>query len=98
MVADTVAQLEAQSERISEAAQERRASSERTNVRIREMTAELALIDGEYRAEQAAATRSAEQAEEYKKFGNDGSHNRGGKGPTQKPLPPALLMQRGGFR
>ena len=67
VVADTVAQLEAQSERISEAAQERRASSERTNVRIREMTAELALIDGEYRAEQAAATRSAEQAEEYKK-------------------------------
>ena len=35
VVADTVAQLEAQSERISEAAQERRASSERTNVRIR---------------------------------------------------------------
>lgn len=67
VAADTVAQLEAQSERISEAAQEERLSSERTNVRIREMTAELARIDGECRAEQAAVARSAAQAEEYKK-------------------------------
>lgn len=64
MIEDTVEGLEAQSERLSEASQNNKLSSERAYERIRELTAERSRLESEYRALVTDSARNSLQIEE----------------------------------
>lgn len=64
MIEDTVEGLEAQSERISEASQNNKLSSERAYERIRELTAERSRLDSEYKVLVTDSARNSLQIEE----------------------------------
>ncbi len=66
MITDTVAGLEAQSERIAESSQDNKLSSERAYEKIRALSDTLRRLDGEYQAMKTDRTRSEAQAEEYR--------------------------------
>ncbi len=64
MIEDTVEGLEAQSERLSEASQSNKLSSERAYERIRELTSERSRLESEYRALVTDSARNSMQIEE----------------------------------
>ena len=66
MITDTIDSLEAQSERLVEASQANKLSSERAYERIRELTAEISRLDGEYQSMKTDVGRSESQAAEYR--------------------------------
>ncbi len=66
MIEDTVDGLEAQSERLSEASQSNKLSSERAYTRIRELTTERTRLESEFRALETDCYHSLSQIEECK--------------------------------
>ncbi len=66
MIEDTVQGLETQSERLSEATQNNKLSSERAYSRIRELSNERSRLESEYRVMEADTARSRIQIEECK--------------------------------